>query len=215
MKFANHDRLDAPSLQCHMPSMNKIRTVCVYCGSGPGTNPLFIEAATQFGRILAENDVRLVYGGGSLGMMGAIASSVLDHGGSVTGIIPNFLTSREHALTRVQEMVVTPDMHERKRLMFERSDAFVALPGGIGTLEETIEMITWRQLGFHDKPIAVVNDGGYWEPLRALFAATVAAGFAHDEIDRLVTFVDSAEAVVAALESGPEPRRRGAPTSVL
>ena len=116
----------------------KIKTICVYCGSGPGTNPRFVEAAKAFGKSLAENGIRLVYGGGSIGLMGAVATSTLEHGVSVTGIIPDFLTARENALTRVQEMVVTPDMHERKRLMFERSDAFVALPGGIGTLEELV-----------------------------------------------------------------------------
>src|SRR6185437_15943671 len=145
--------------------MSKINTVCVYCGSGPGTDPKFVEAANQFGKLLAENRVRLVYGGGSLGLMGALAKSVLDHGGLATGIIPEFLQSREVALTRVQEMIVTPDMHERKRLMFERSDAFVALPGGIGTLEELVEQLTWQQLGRHSKPILLANIGGFWEPL--------------------------------------------------
>jgi uncharacterized protein (TIGR00730 family) len=145
--------------------MNKINTVCVYCGSGPGTDPRFVEAAIQFGKVLAENGVRLVYGGGSLGLMGALAKSVLDHGGSATGIIPEFLQSRELALTSVQEMIVTPDMHERKRLMFERSDAFVALPGGIGTLEELVEQLTWQQLGRHSKPILLANIARFWEPL--------------------------------------------------
>src|SRR5262249_56999656 len=112
--------------------LNKIRTVCVYCGSGPGTNPHFSESAKALGKIFAENGIRLVYGGGSLGMMGAVATSVLDHGGTVTGIIPDFLMARENALTRVQEMIVTPDMHERKRLMFERSDAFLPPPGRRG-----------------------------------------------------------------------------------
>ena len=153
-----------------MAGMNKIRTVCVYCGSGPGTNPRFIEAAIALGKIFAENGIRLVYGGGSLGLMGAVATSVLDHGGSVTGIIPDFLTARENALTRVQEMIVTPDMHERKRLMFERSDAFVALPGGIGTLEELVEQLTWQQLGRHTKPVLLANIDGFWEPLLALLA---------------------------------------------
>jgi len=124
-----------------MPNMNKIKTVCVYCGSGPGTNPRFVEAAIALGKILAENGIRLVYGGGSIGLMGAVATSVLDHGGTVTGIIPDFLTARENALTRIQEMIVTPDMHERKRLMFERSDAFVALPGGIGPLQGGSEAV--------------------------------------------------------------------------
>ncbi len=160
-----------------MAVMNKIKTVCVYCGSGPGTNPLFVKTATEFGKILAENDVRLVYGGGSFGLMGAVAKSVLDHGGLVTGIIPDFLKAREHALTRVQEMIVTPDMHERKRLMFEHSDAFVALPGGIGTLEELVEQLTWQQLGRHSKPILIANIGGFWEPLLALLAHMRATEF--------------------------------------
>jgi uncharacterized protein (TIGR00730 family) len=161
-------RLDGFTLQCHMADMNKIKTVCVYCGSGPGTNPRFIEAAVALGKALADNAIRLVYGGGSIGLMGALATSVLDHGGAVTGIIPDFLTSRENALSRVQEMIVTPDMHERKRLMFERSDAFVALPGGIGTLEELVEQLTWQQLGRHSKPILIANIDGFWEPLLAL-----------------------------------------------
>jgi uncharacterized protein (TIGR00730 family) len=160
-----------------MPKMSKIKTICVYCGSGPGSNPRFIEAAIALGKILAENRIRLVYGGGSIGLMGALATSVLDHGGTVTGIIPDFLTSRENALTRVQELVVTPDMHERKRLMFERSDAFVALPGGVGTLEELVEQLTWKQLGRHTKPILLANVDGFWEPLLALLAHMRATQF--------------------------------------
>ncbi len=157
--------------------MSTIKTVCVYCGSGPGTNPQFVEAAIAFGKILAENGVGLVYGGGSIGLMGAIATSVLDHGGLVTGIIPDFLTSRENALARVQELVVTHDMHERKRLMFERSDAFVALPGGIGTLEELVEQLTWQQLGRHTKPILIADIDGFWEPLLVLLTHMRATQF--------------------------------------
>ena len=157
--------------------MSKINALCVYCGSSPGTDPAFVETARSFGKILAENDIRLVYGGGSLGLMGAIATSVLDHGGVVTGIIPDFLTARENALTRVQEMIVTPDMHERKRLMFERSDAFVALPGGIGTLEELVEQLTWQQLGRHAKPVLLADIDGFWEPLFALLAHMRATQF--------------------------------------
>jgi uncharacterized protein (TIGR00730 family) len=160
-----------------MPYMNKIKTVCVYCGSGPGTNPRFVEAAVALGKTFAENGVRLVYGGGSLGLMGAVAKSTLDHGGSVTGIIPEFLTARENALSSIQEMIVTPDMHERKRLMFERSDAFVALPGGIGTLEELVEQLTWQQLGRHSKPVLLANIDGFWEPLLALLAHMRATQF--------------------------------------
>lgn len=153
-----------------MANMTTIKTVCVYCGSGPGTNPRFVEAAIAFGKALAEDGIRLVYGGGSIGLMGAVARSVLDHGGAVTGIIPEFLTIRENALKHVQELIVTPDMHERKRLMFEHSDAFVALPGGVGTLEELVEQLTWQQLGRHTKPVLLANIEGFWEPLLALLA---------------------------------------------
>jgi uncharacterized protein (TIGR00730 family) len=149
--------------------MSTLKAICVYCGSGPGTNPIFVQAARTFGRILAENGIRLVYGGGSIGLMGAVANSVIDHGGTVTGIIPDFLTAREFMFQRAQEMVVTRDMHERKRLMFERADAFVALPGGVGTLEELVEQCTWAQLGRHKKPILLANIEKFWDPLCALF----------------------------------------------
>ncbi len=148
--------------------MSKIKSVCVYCASGPGTNPAFVAAARHLGRILAENGIRLVYGGGSVGLMGALAESVLDHGGFVTGVIPDFLVNREHLMQRAQERIITRDMHERKRIMFERADAFVALPGGIGTLEELVEQLTWAQLGRHKKPVAIANIEGFWEPLCAL-----------------------------------------------
>src|ERR1700738_93738 len=160
-----------------MARMNKIKTLCVYCGSGPGTNPRFIEAAIALGRALADNGIRLVYGGGSMRLMGAVATSALDHGGTVTGIIPDFLKAKENALAHVQEMIVTPDMHERKRLMFERSDAFVALPGGIGTLEELVEQLTWQQLGRHSTQILLANIDNFWEPLLALLAHMRATQF--------------------------------------
>jgi uncharacterized protein (TIGR00730 family) len=151
-----------------MQPMTKLKAICVYCGSGPGTNPAFVEAARRFGAILAENGIRLIYGGGSVGLMGTLADSVLDHGGSVTGIIPEFLIGRERPPKRVQELIVTRDLHERKQLMFERADAFVALPGGIGTLEELVEQLTWAQLGRHKKPILVANIESFWDPLCAL-----------------------------------------------
>jgi uncharacterized protein (TIGR00730 family) len=148
--------------------MSTIKSICVYCASGPGKNPAFMQAATRFGRILADNGIRLVYGGGSVGLMGALADAVLDRGGTVTGVIPDFLVNREHMLLRVQERIVTPDMHERKRVMFERADAFVALPGGVGTLEELVEQLTWAQLGRHKKPILILNIAHFWDPLCAL-----------------------------------------------
>ena len=148
--------------------MIPIRTVCVYCGSGPGTDPDYITAARELGTALARSGVSLVYGGGSLGLMGALAEAVLDQGGHVTGIIPEFLTGREKMMVRAQEVIVTHDMHERKRLMFERADAFIALPGGIGTLEELVEQLTWAQLGRHRKPIVIANIKQFWDPLLEL-----------------------------------------------
>jgi uncharacterized protein (TIGR00730 family) len=184
-----------------MRDMNKIKTVCVYCGSGPGTNPHFVEAAIALGRNFAENNIRLVYGGGSVGLMGAVAKSALDHGGAVTGIIPEFLRSRENALTRVQEMIVTPDMHERKRLMFERSDAFVALPGGVGTLEELVEMLTWQQLGRHAKPILLANIDGFWEPLLDLLAHMRATQFIRPNLQIDVLQAERVEDILPRLRT--------------
>ena len=148
--------------------MSKINAICVYCGSSPGTDPAFVEAARGFGKILAENGVRLVYGGGSIGLMGALASAVIEHGGAATGIIPEFLTAKERPRRLAQEQIITRDMHERKSTMFDRADAFVALPGGIGTLEELVEQMTWAQLGRHKKPILIANINGFWDPLLAL-----------------------------------------------
>ena len=148
--------------------MSKINALCVYCGSSPGTDPAFIEAARTFGRILAENGVGLIYGGGSIGLMGALAQAVLKHGGKATGVIPEFLVRRERPQHDRAEQVVVPDMHARKRVMFERADGFVALPGGLGTLEEVVEQLTWAQLGRHKKPILIANINGYWDPLLAL-----------------------------------------------
>jgi len=200
--------------------MIEIKTVCVYCGSGPGTNPRFIEAASALGKALAQNGIRLVFGGGSVGMMGAVANAVLDNGGSVTGIIPDFLTTREHALSRVQETIITPDMHERKRLMFERSDAFVALPGGIGTLEELVEQLTWKQLGRHAKPVLLANIDGFWEPLLSLLAHMRATQFIRtgqsvdilkaERVEDILPRLRSAAALAAAeaKEMPPEIARR-------
>jgi hypothetical protein len=157
--------------------MSKINALCVYCGSSPGTDPAFVETARSFGKILAENEIRLVYGGGSTGLMGALASAVLDHGGEVTGIIPEFLTQRERPRRLPQELIVTRDMHDRKWRMFERADGFVALPGGIGTLEEVVEQLTWVQLGRHKKPVLIANINGYWDPLLELLAHMRAQNF--------------------------------------
>ncbi len=147
---------------------SKIRKICVYCGSSAGTDPAFLQAARDFGEILAKNDIGLIYGGGGEGMMGTLAQAVVRHGGSVTGIIPEFLVRREHAERSARDLIVTRDMHDRKRTMFELADAFVALPGGVGTLEELVEQLTWVQLGRHRKPVLALNIEGFWQPLCAL-----------------------------------------------
>lgn len=145
-----------------------IRSICVYCGSQPGRDPAHMEAGRALGKSIAENGIRLVYGGGTKGIMGAVASGVLSNGGEVTGIIPEFLVDMEatrHSLGQLNELVITKDMHERKHMMFERSDAFVTLPGGVGTLEEIVEIMTWAQLGRHAKPMVFANINGFWNPM--------------------------------------------------
>ncbi len=188
-----HDATCAP--------MTSIRAVCVYCGSSAGVDPTFAEAARRLGRIFAENRIRLIYGGGSIGMMGALAGAVLSHGGGVTGIIPEFLVNKEHMLADAQEIVVTRDMHERKRVMFERADGFVALPGGIGTLEELVEQLTWAQLGRHRKPIVLANIAGFWEPLRELLDHMKALGFIHSAGRLNYLIADKVEEILPALRA--------------
>ncbi len=148
--------------------MAQIKKVCVYCGSGSGVNPNFAKAANILGKDLANRGIGLVYGGGSLGLMGEVARATLEAGGHVTGIIPEFLSEKEHMLEEVQELIVTDSMHERKQYMFAKSDAFVALPGGAGTLDELIEQVTWSQLNQHNKPIIIADIDNYWQPLLEL-----------------------------------------------
>jgi uncharacterized protein (TIGR00730 family) len=162
---------------------DKIRKICVYCGSGPGNDPAYLKAAREFGEILAREKIELIYGGGNVGLMGEIAHAVLAEGGKVTGIIPEFLVAREHAKGNVDHLIVTRDMHERKRKMFELADAFVALPGGVGTLEELVEQLTWAQLGQHKKPILVANIKDFWQPLSALIDHMKRIKFIRDDLD--------------------------------
>lgn len=195
----------------------KIKSICVYCASGPGTSPAFVAAARSLGRILANNRVRLVYGGGSIGLMGALAESVLDHGGYVTGVIPDFLVERELMLERAQEHVITRDMHERKRIMFERADAFVALPGGIGTLEELVEQITWAQLGRHRKPILIANIESFWDPLCALLDHMRKLEFIRAGLTFNLLMADRVEdilpKIIEAARTVPEAEREMAPVT--
>ena len=178
----------------------KIRKICVYCGSGPGTDPAFVEAARHFGGMLAKNGVGLVYGGGNVGIMGELSAAVLGHGGEVTGIIPEFLMAREHAVEGERGLIVTRDMHERKRKMFELADAFVALPGGVGTLEEIVEQMTWAQLGRHKKPILLASIKGFWQPLCALLDHMKALQFIRGDLNFDLLVVDKVEDILPTLQ---------------
>lgn len=181
------------------------RSICVFCGSGPGKNPAYVAAAVTLGTAMARAGIGLVYGGGSLGLMGEVARAVLAEGGYVTGIIPEFLSEKERMLRDVNELVVTRDMHERKRIMFERSDAFVALPGGIGTLEELVEQLTWAQLGRHKKPIVLADIAGFWGPLKALLAHMRSEAFIRPGLDVSFAVVDTAEQILPAVLSRLSP----------
>ncbi|MDR6757343.1 uncharacterized protein (TIGR00730 family) [Mycoplana sp. BE70] len=179
-----------------------IRAICVYCGSQPGRDSAYINAARTLGQSMAANHLRLVYGGGTKGIMGAVASGVLAGGGRVTGIIPQFLIDMEatrHSLGQLSELIVTADMHERKHKMFERADAFVALPGGIGTLEEIVEIMTWAQLGRHRKPIVFANIGGFWDPMLKLMRHMADAGFVHAAHLVQPIVIDEPDQIVPAL----------------
>ena len=178
-----------------------VRNICVYCGSAQGADPLYETAARKFGQALAQNGVGLVYGGGATGLMSAIASSVLANGGRVTGVIPDFLVNREGIQPEIQECVVVGDMHERKRQMFERADAFVALPGGIGTLEELSEQLTWVQLERHTKPVVIADIGGFWQPLLQLFAHMRERRFIQSPFEVRYLVAEKIEDILPMIES--------------
>ncbi|MFT4078524.1 TIGR00730 family Rossman fold protein [Rhodomicrobium lacus] len=173
-----------------------MKRLCVYCGSGSGRDPRFLDAAKTLGRTMAEAGIGLVYGGGGNGMMGTVAQTVIDNGGHVTGIIPASLLQIENALETISERYVTNGFHERKMLMFNLSDGFVALPGGVGTLEELVEQLTWTQLGHHDKPVFIVNTAGYWDLLLALFDRMREQLFIRPGLDTRYIVVEKAEDVV-------------------
>lgn len=182
-----------------------IANICVYCGSNAGLNPAYAEAARTLGRSMADAGIGLVYGGGGLGLMGELARTVVAHGGRVTGIIPTFLSKKERMLRDVHEMIVVEDMHQRKKLMFDRSDAFVALPGGIGTLEELVEQLTWAQLGQHTKPIVLLNVDGFWAPFLELLYHMRREQFIRQAMDVRYAIVDRAEDVVGTVCRVSEP----------
>lgn len=182
--------------------MSAIRSICVYCGSSAGVNPLYREAGEKLGRELAHADIGLVYGGGSKGIMGIIAQSVKKHGGHVTGIIPQFLIAKEApegGEPSLDELIITETMHQRKHLMFERSDAFVTMPGGIGTLEEIVEMMTWAQLGRHKKPLVFANIASFWNPLIVLLEHMKHEGFLHNTQKIQPAFIDTIEELLPVI----------------
>jgi len=183
--------------------MTSIRSVCVYCGSSLGANTRHAEAARQLGAELAGRGIRLVYGGGRIGLMGQIADAVLAAGGEVIGVIPEHLQVAERGHRGVTELRVVASMHERKNLMFELSDAFIILPGGFGTLDEAFEMLTWRQLQMHDKPILFLNVDGYWDPLNELVDHFIREGFVRESGRRLFTVVTRVEDVIPTLRRQP------------
>ncbi|WP_395825256.1 TIGR00730 family Rossman fold protein [Elstera sp.] len=190
--------------------MTSVKTVCVYCGSAGAVDPAFRDAATALGKLIADAGMDLVYGGGRVGLMGLVADGVMANGGRVTGIIPEFLDKYEVGHTGLSELIVVDTMHTRKKLMMDRADAFVVLPGGFGTLEELFEVLTWKQLRLHDKPILLLDlpgtDGrGFWEPLTALLGHLIAEKFAKPEMAALWQIVTSLDGVLPAFSAAPQP----------
>jgi uncharacterized protein (TIGR00730 family) len=179
--------------------MPLVRSVAVFCGASAGIGPAFAVAAAALGEGLARAGIRLVYGGGRVGLMGALADACLACGGKVTGVIPEFLTRSEVAHPCADQMIVTDSMHSRKRRMFELADAFVSFAGGLGTMDETFEILTWKQLGLHDKPILICDVAGSAEPLIGLIEATIATGFAQPEVRRLYQVTDGVPALLEAI----------------
>ena len=192
--------------------MATIRSICVYCGSSPGRDDIYVRAGEALGAAIADNGLRLVFGGGTKGIMGAVARGALQRGGAVTGIIPTFLVNREGygvVPGLYDELIVTADMHERKHALFDKSDAFVALPGGIGTVEEIVEIMTWAQLGRHRKPMVFGNVGGFWDPMLALIERMKREGFLHSQhLVQPLVIADVAQivpAILAAAADAPAP----------
>ncbi|WP_168193109.1 TIGR00730 family Rossman fold protein [Rhodophyticola sp. CCM32] len=175
-------------------------SVCVYCGSRPGADPEYMADATALGDGLARAGMRLVYGAGDVGLMGAVARAAQAQSGDTFGVIPTHLLAREMGKRDLNRLVITENMHERKKVMFMNSDAIVVLPGGAGSLDEFFEVLTWRQLGLHDKPIFLMNTAGYWDPLIAMMAHLVTQGFAEDSLLDLYRPVDTVPALMSALE---------------
>ncbi|MFZ4692739.1 MAG: TIGR00730 family Rossman fold protein [Burkholderiaceae bacterium] len=179
----------------------KFHSVCVYCGSAKGNNPVYADAAKALGRALVKHNLSLVYGGGHVGLMGIVADAVLDAGGEVTGVIPKALMDTEVGHERLTRLLVVKDMHERKALMAEHADGFIAMPGGIGTLEELFETLTWAQLGFHEKPIGLLNVAGFYDPLIEFLRHQTSQGFLRAEHKDLLLMETEPDPLIAELKN--------------
>ncbi|MDY0882693.1 TIGR00730 family Rossman fold protein [Dongia soli] len=184
--------------------MAVIKSICVYCGSSFGASPRYAVIADELGREMGRRGMRLVYGGGRVGLMGKVADAVLKAGGQVTGIIPKHLEDAEVGHQGLTELKIVDSMHTRKRMMFDQSDAFVILPGGAGTLDETFEIITWRQLKLHDKPVVILNVDGYWDKLIGLFDHVIDNGFARPSVRQLFSVVNGVGRLFDLLAQQPE-----------
>lgn len=185
--------------------MTEVRAICVYCGSSNRVDDVHRDSARRIGRQIGERGLQLVYGGGRVGLMGITADATLAAGGEVIGIIPGHIQELEVEHTNLTELHVVDSMHTRKRMMFDRSDAFVVLPGGLGTLDETFEIITWKQLGLHDKPVVIVDARGYWRPMIDMLEYMIGAGFARSEHLNLFRVVADVDDIFDALALEPEP----------
>ena len=197
-----------------MPMTTPIRHVAVFCGSRVGVRSSYVESVVALGRGLAERGIGIVYGGGRIGLMGRLADAALESGGTVVGIIPEFLGAREIAHPNVTELVTTESMHARKQLMFARADAFITMPGGLGTLDETIEIVTWRQLGLHDKPILIVDIDGWARGLIDALGASVAGGFAEPSTLDLFEIHPDVASALHRLAAGARPTRSVSPAAL-
>jgi len=185
------------------PEMTSVTSVCVFCGSRVGNDSRYEDAARALGREIGERGMRLIFGAGSIGLMGVVADAAAEAGGEVVGIIPEFLRRLEVGRTESDQFIVTDSMHSRKQRMFEMSDAFISLPGGLGTLDETFEILTWRQLKLHDKPVVIWDVAGYWAPLANLIEATIEGGFSAPENRRLFDVATSLDEVFSFLAAAP------------
>lgn len=183
-----------------------LRRICVYCGSREGNKPIYTEVALQLGRELAERKIELVYGGAAVGVMGAVANGVLEAGGKVTGVLPKMLTHKEVAHSFVTELIIVETMHQRKQIMYELSDAFIALPGGLGTFEELCEILTWQQLGTHQKPTGILNVAGYYDPMLKMFDMATSNDFLSDEHRNMIVTAESVQEIFNKFDAYVPPK---------